>query len=88
MRRRYRARQLRRLALGPAAAFFARASADAVLGSRRAAPSPGPASATAGAGGGVDPTQAPVGAGGALRPASLSATAARFARLESTPAVA
>jgi hypothetical protein len=88
MRRRYRARQLRRLALGPAAAFFARPSVAAALGSRRRTPPHGPASATAGAGGGVDPTQAPVGGGSALRPAPLAASAARFARLASTPAVA
>jgi hypothetical protein len=87
MRRRYRARQLRRLALGPAAAFFARTAVAAALGSRRRAP-PGPATATAGAGGGVDPTQAPVGAGGALRPAPLAARAAHSTRLVSTPAVA
>ena len=86
MRRRCRARQLRRLALGPVAAFFARTSVAAALGSRRRTP-PGPATATAGAGG-VDPTLAPVGAGGALRPAPLSARAALSARLVSTPAAA
>ncbi|HXV32946.1 MAG TPA: hypothetical protein VD769_02960 [Gaiellaceae bacterium] len=88
MRRRYRARQLRRLALGPAAAFFARASAAAVKGSPAQDAVPRPGLGDGRSRGGVFPTQAPVGAGGALRPASLSATAARFARLASTPAVA
>jgi hypothetical protein len=88
MRRRRRARLLTRLALGLASPLRMRDSAAAVLSSRRRTPRAGPASATAGAGGGAHPTQAPVGAGGALRPALLAARAALLARSANTPAVA
>ena len=88
MRRRRRARLLTRLALMPASALFGQHSVAAVLGSRRRTLPAGPASATAGAGGGAHPTQAPVGAGGGLRPAPLAALAALLARSASTPAVA
>ena len=89
MRRRHRARLLRRLALGPLAAAFARDSASAVVGSRRAALGAGIGSVTAGAGvTGAGPTQASVGAGGALRLAPSAAWAARSARFLSTPTAA
>jgi hypothetical protein len=76
MRRRQKARLLRRLALGPLAALSPRAVGGAVTGSRR------PALLSA------DPTQAPVGAGRAIRPAPLAAGIARSARFVSTPAAA
>ncbi len=88
MRRQHRAWLLRRLALWPAFALSTPDSAAAAMGSRRATPCPGPVSATAGAGRGVDPTHAPVGAGGASRPAPSVALVALFARLWSTPLVA
>ena len=88
MRRRRRARLLTRLALGLASPLRMPDSAAAVLSSRRRTPRAGPASTTAGAGGGAHPTQAPVGAGGALRPALLAARAALLARSANTQAVA
>jgi hypothetical protein len=77
MRRKYRARLLRRLAAGPLLALSALDIGEAATGSRRPTPPPG-----------VDPTQAPAGPDGVIRPAPPVAWTARSARFVSTAAAA